>query len=132
MEKLSILIVDDEPDAIEYGKAVLEEVGNFIFWEAQDGNSALDIARKNLPDLIILDVMMPGIDGFKVFYELRKEEPTKNIPVIMLTGVAEKAGIAFFKKDMKNFLGSEPFEYLEKPLDPEIFKLTIKKVFELV
>ena len=132
MEKLKILIVDDEQDAIEYVKAVLESLADFEFIEAVDGLEGIDAAREHKPDLIILDVMMPRMDGFKVFYELRKETVTKHIPVIMLTGVAEKAGITFFKKDMKNFLGSEPFDYIEKPLNPEKFTQSIKKVFELV
>ena len=132
MDKLSILIVDDEPDAIEYAKAVLDSISTFQYLEAQDGHTAITMAKEHHPDLIVLDVMMPGIDGFKVFYEIRKDEQTKSIPIIMLTGVAEKSGITFFKKDMKNFLGSEPFEYLEKPLNPERFIQTIKKVFELV
>ena len=132
MEKLKVLIVDDEQDSIEFVKAVLDEIAAFDFLEASDGNLGITFAKNHLPDLIILDVMMPKIDGFKVFYELKKDKTTMDIPVIMLTGVAEKAGITFFKKDMKNFLGSEPFEYLEKPLNPDSFTQTIKKVFELV
>lgn len=132
MEKLKVLIVDDEQDAIEYIKAVLDDIASFEYIEAADGLAGIDMARNYEPDLIILDVMMPKMDGFKVFYELRKHKNTKHIQVIMLTGVAEKSGITFFKKDMKNYLGSEPFEYLEKPLNPEQLSNTIKKVFELV
>ena len=132
MEKLKILIVDDEQDAIEYVKAIVNDIADFEFIEAGDGYEGIDAAKEQIPDVIILDVMMPKMDGFKVFYELRKDATTMHIPVVMLTGVAEKAGIAFFKKDMNDFLGSEPFDYLEKPLDPEKFKQTIKKVFELV
>ena len=132
MEKLKVLIVDDEQDAIEYIKAVLDDIAAFEYIDAADGLAGIDMAQSYDPDLIILDVMMPKMDGFKVFYELRKHKNTKHIPVIMLTGVAEKSGITFFKKDMKNYLGSEPFEYLEKPLNPEQLSNTIKKVFELV
>ena len=132
MEKLKVLIVDDEQDAIEYIKAVLDDIAAFEYIDAADGVAGIDMAQSYDPDLIILDVMMPKMDGFKVFYELRKHKNTKHIPVIMLTGVAEKSGITFFKKDMKNYLGSEPFEYLEKPLNPEQLSNTIKKVFELV
>ena len=132
MEKLKVLIVDDEQDAIEYIKAVLDDIAAFEYIDAADGVAGIDMAQSYDPDLIILDVMMPKMDGFKVFYELRKHKNTKHIPVIMLTGVAEKSGITFFKKDMKNYLGSEPFEYLEKPLNPEQLSNTIKKVFEFV
>lgn len=131
MNNLTVLIVDDEQDSIEYVKAVLSEIDTFDFLEALDGLSGIKVAKDEHPDLIILDVMMPKIDGFKVFYELRKDVATVNIPIIMLTGVTEKTGISFFKKDMKNFLGDEPFEYMEKPLNPEKFINTIKKVFEL-
>ena len=123
-----ILVIDDEPDAIEFVKAVLSEFGNIEVISALDGDEGLEKAIGELPDLIILDVMMPNMDGFKVFYELRKREGTKEIPVVMLTGVADKVGIRFFKKDMKNYLGYEPLEYIEKPMNPDKLKEVIGSV----
>lgn len=132
METLKkILIVDDEPDSNEYVQAVLSSISEFNTMTAADGEEGLKKAKENLPDLIILDVMMPGLDGFKVFYELRKNEATKKIPVIMLTGVADKVGIRFFKDDMKKYFGIEPVDYIEKPLVPERLVETVNKVFGL-
>jgi CheY-like chemotaxis protein len=129
--KKSILIVDDEPDAIEFVKAVLLDIGEFHVISAKDGKEGINKAAADKPDLIILDVIMPGMDGFLVFHELRNTKETKDIPVIMLTGVADKIGIKFLKDDMKNYTGSEPIDYIEKPLDPDLLKKTICKVFNL-
>ena len=125
----SILVVDDEPDAIDYVDAILAEIGDFKIIPSYDGIDGQNKAKSEKPDLIILDVMMPEKDGFKVFYDLQKDPETKDIPIIMLTGVADKIGIQFFKKDMKDFMGKEPVDYIEKPLDPEKLKETVKKIF---
>ena len=127
----SILIVDDEPDAIEFVKAVLSDIGEFKIISAKDGREGIDKATSDKPDLIILDVIMPGTDGFLVFHELRNTPATKDTPIIMLTGVADKIGIKFLKDDMKSYTGSEPVEYIEKPLDPDLLKRTVSRVFNL-
>ncbi len=126
----TILVVDDEPDAITFVNAVLSNLGDFNIISSSDGPDCLEKAQTEHPDLIILDIMMPEMDGFKVFYELRKNESTKDIPIIMLTGVADKVGIRFFKKDMQDYMGSEPAEYIEKPLDPEKLRNAVQRVFE--
>jgi DNA-binding response OmpR family regulator len=128
MDTKKILIVDDEHDAIEFVKAVLDDA-NFEFIDADNGKSGIHEAIKELPDLIILDVMMPEMDGFSVFNELRKQDKTKNIPIIMLTGVADKAGIKFFKEDMKDYFDAVPVDYLEKPLDPEKLQKVVTRIF---
>jgi CheY-like chemotaxis protein len=129
--KKNIVIVDDEPDAIEFVRAVLATVDDFNIIPAQDGEEGLQVIKKNNTDLVILDVMMPGQSGFDIFYLLRKDNTTKDIPVIMLTGVADKAGIRFFKEDMKKYYGHEPVDYIEKPLEPQRLIDTVKKVFNL-
>ncbi len=113
----TILIVDDEPDAIEIVKAMLSEVGEFEILTANDGASGFDKAKEAHPDLIILDVQMPGRSGFFVFYDIRKEPTTKDIPVIMLTGIAELTGTHFSGEEMGDLMGEEPDAYLEKPVD---------------
>jgi CheY-like chemotaxis protein len=127
----SILVVDDEPDAIEYVDAILSEIDSFKIIPSYDGIDGQNKAKTESPDLIILDVMMPEKDGFKVFYDLQNDPETKDIPIIMLTGVADKVGIQFFKKDMKAFMGKEPVDYIEKPLDPEKLKSSVKKIFDI-
>ena len=133
-EVLRILIADDDMDICRIWRNEIEKFfdksGQKVeVFEAYDGDSAWNMFIEVKPDLVILDVMMPGLDGFSVFNELRKIEETKNIPIIMLTGVADKTGIKFFQKDMKNFFGDTPIEYLEKPLNPEKLKSVVMNIF---
>ena len=127
----TVLIVDDEQDAVEFVEAVLSEVGDIAPISANDGVSGLEKAKEATPDLIILDVQMPEKNGFDVFADLKKDESTKSIPVIMLTGVADKVGIGFSSEEMGDFMGAEPDAYIEKPVDPEQLKKTVSKVLGL-
>jgi CheY-like chemotaxis protein len=70
------------------------------------------------PDLIILDVYMPRQPGFYTLRDLKDNPKTKEIPVIMLTGIGKRLGIAFSTQDIYDSLGIEPDVYLEKPVDP--------------
>jgi len=130
-EKKTILIVDDEPDARDIVKAVVSQIGDFNLITAGEGKTAVEMAKAEVPDLIISDVMMPGQDGFHVFYELSLDEKTANIPVIMVTGVARQSGIKFSGKDMAEYLGAEPAAFLEKPVDPMTLTETVKKVLNI-
>ncbi|MDP2366442.1 MAG: response regulator [Ignavibacteria bacterium] len=130
-KKKNILVVDDEPDAIEFVRAVLSSIGDFDVMAAKDGEEGIMKAKKNIPDMIILDVMMPGQTGFDVFYYLRKDDLTKDIPIVMLTGVADKTGLRFFKDDMKKYYGFEPIDYIEKPLDPTKLTAVVKSIFKM-
>jgi len=112
-----ILVVDDEPDAVEFVRAVMEEAGHRVV-SASGGDEGLAKARAESPDLIVLDVQMPGKDGFTTFAELRRDAQLASIPVVMLTGVGEKLGIGFSAEDMGDFIGEEPEAYVEKPVDP--------------
>ncbi|HEY9808687.1 MAG TPA: hybrid sensor histidine kinase/response regulator [Halomicronema sp.] len=87
-ELANILIVDDEPEIVWLLTTVLVEKG-FKVYQANDGNSALDIAFLNKLDLILLDLIMPGMDGYKVCQRLKAEELTREIPVIFLSGSDE-------------------------------------------
>lgn len=127
----TILIVDDEADAIEFVKAALGEIGEFNTPSATDGAKGLKKAKETKPDLIILDLQMPVRDGVAMFMDLKKEESTKDIPVIMLTGVAEKVGIRFSGKDMGQFVGNEPQAYIEKPVDPAQLQMTVSRLLGL-
>ena len=121
------LVVDDEADAREFVRAILES-GDWEVEEAEDGDVALAKVAEVKPDLIVLDVQMPRKDGFAVFGELVKSPDTKDIKVIMLTGVADKMGIGFSADDMGEYLGKEPDAYVEKPIDTEAFKRVVQKV----
>lgn len=112
-----ILIVDDEPAAIDYATAVLEENG-YIAISAEDGIEGMEKVRAERPDLVLLDIMMPGKGGIAMYRDLRKDEETKDIPVIIITGVAR--GQRFEESMMKKAPGIPlPDGYIEKPMKPE-------------
>ena len=112
-----ILIVDDEPAAIDYASAVLEENG-YIAISAEDGIEGMEKAKAERPDLVLLDIMMPGKGGIALYRDLRKEDETKDIPVIVITGVAR--GQRFEERMMKKAPGIPPPDgYIEKPMKPE-------------
>jgi CheY-like chemotaxis protein len=114
--KRTILVIDDDIDLVEIIRLTLESEG-FGVIDAQNGARGLDLARERKPDLILLDVMMGEIDeGFQVAYELRKGDNTRDIPIIMLTAVADQTGYAFDPEKDSDFLPVD--EYLEKPVSP--------------
>jgi len=121
------LVVDDESDAREFVRAILESEDWEVF-EAADGKSGLKKAQELKPDLIVLDVQMPEKDGFSVFGDLAGDPETKDIKVIMLTGVGKKYGIGFSAESMGDYIGKEPEAYVEKPIEPEAFKRVVQKV----
>ena len=121
------LVVDDEAVARDFLRAILESM-NWQVIEAPDGPTALKLAGEQKPQLVLLDVQMPGQSGFSVFAALREKAETAGIPVVMVTGVAEKTGIKFDGKQMGEFIGKEPEAYLEKPVDPEVLKSTVASV----
>lgn len=130
-DKKSILVVDDQSDSRAFVTTVLSETGDFNVLEAESGDDALRVLSNKTPDLIILDVVMPGMNGMSLFSQLKKKEETKDIPVIMLTGVADDIGINFTAEGMKSQLGAAPAAYLEKPADPLVFQQEIRKALGL-
>jgi putative two-component system response regulator len=89
---LKVLVVDDTPTNLAILRQTLEPEGYKLFF-ANSGEKALEIATKNLPDLILLDVMMPGIDGFETCNRLKNQAETKNIPIIFVTAKTEMEDI---------------------------------------
>lgn len=122
-----VLIVDDEPDAVDFTKEVLEGEGYTVV-TASDGSKGLAAMRRENPDLVVLDVQMPDMDGFEVFQAMKKDESLKAIPVVMLTGIREKVGIGFSADEMKNFMGERPSDYIEKPIDPAKLRDAVNKI----
>jgi threonine synthase len=80
-----IAIVDDEPDARRLIRRILQSQGNYTIFEASNGKEAVEVINRELPDLVILDLMMPEMDGFSVMDALRKKSETAEIPIIVLT-----------------------------------------------
>ena len=115
-----ILIVEDEPDVAELVSFNLERAG-FSTLTAHDGIAALDRAWSEDPDLIILDLMLPGKDGFAVFKELRRDSRTNTTPVIMLTARAQT-------EDRIKGLEAGADDYLTKPFSPKELLLRTQSV----
>jgi len=86
-QEQTILVVDDNPTNLGVIVDYLEGYG-FNILTARDGEKGLDRARQAYPDLILLDVMMPGMDGFETCYQLKADETTADIPVIFMTALA--------------------------------------------
>jgi len=86
-DKKKILIIDDEPDIIEFCQMALEANGYEVL-SALSGESGLEIIASTPPDLILLDIMMPGMDGFEVCKRLKGSDDTKDIPVFMVSAKA--------------------------------------------
>jgi CheY-like chemotaxis protein len=120
MARKKILVVDDEMDMRFYVTALLESSG-YATLATRDGKTGLEKARKDNPDLIILDIMMPGDGGVKMYSRLKQDPALAAIPVIMLSAVAEKSFRHFLA--MLNARSAcpvpDPVAYLEKPLDHE-------------
>jgi CheY-like chemotaxis protein len=122
-----ILVVDDEPDAIDFVKEVLESEGYSVL-TAGDGVKGLAAMRRERPDMVLLDVQMPEMDGFETFQEMTKDAELRDIPVVMLTGIKEKVGIGFSADEMKAYMGRKPADYLEKPIDPAKLRQSVKRI----
>lgn len=110
-----ILIVDDDLDIVEAMRVVLAQKGYEVI-VAADGVEGINKFKQEKPDLIILDVMMPNMDGFEVSRRIRKEETGKSVPIIMLTAIKDKMGLDFKKEaGDKDWLPVD--DYCEKPID---------------
>ncbi len=122
-----ILIVDDEDDSVAYITSVLEREGRTII-TARDGEAGLKAVHAEKPDLVIMDVQMPKKDGFTLFAQMRHDEATKGIPVIVITGAGSATGVRFSASDMGEFLGVEPEEYIEKPLEASALESAVLRI----
>jgi len=110
--KKKILVVDDEPDIVEMLKMRLEASGYEVL-VATDGNTAYDKARSDAPDLIILDLMLPGMDGYQVCRLLKFDQRYKLIPIIMLTAKGQKEDKEWGDKVGADLYMTKPFEAKE-------------------
>jgi len=118
--KEKILIVDDEKDIVKMLNYTLKKEG-FRTVDASDGEDALDLAFKEHPDLIILDLMLPGVDGLEVCRQLKKEPKTAVTPIIMLTAKTQETD-----KVVGLELGAD--DYVSKPFSPKELIARIKAV----
>ena len=117
-----ILIVDDNTMNLDILKDALKTEYKLVF--AKNGKIALKIMEKTLPDLILLDVLMPVMDGFETFLAIRKDEKFKHLPIIFLSGLDN------LQEDLKNMNVTEVVKHVKKPFDIEEVKLSIVNSLE--
>ena len=126
-----VLVVDDDPDVRLFSVTVLEENG-YTPLEAANGEEGLKMIKQEKPELIILDVLMPRQSGIRLYRELKTDKSFKDIPIIILSGIAKKTFLRS-QKALTEFGGKEvpePKVYLEKPVEPEVLIAEIKKLLE--
>jgi two-component system alkaline phosphatase synthesis response regulator PhoP len=125
--KAKIMVVEDNIDELKLIKMTLEPEGYEVV-TAMNGKEAQEKISGNKPDFIVLDVMMPEMDGFSFCSWLKSNEIYRDIPVVLLTGVG--GHIYDSKYPLKGVMQSEADEYLEKPLKPEDLLKTISKLLK--
>lgn len=120
MAKGNILVVDDEEDILDLVRYNLGKEG-FDVVTVTTGEEALTMARKVMPDLLLLDLMLPGLDGFEVCKILKADEKTAHIPIIMLTAKGEESDIVSGLE-----IGAD--DYISKPFSPKVLNARVRAV----
>ncbi len=120
MARESVLVVDDERDILELVKYNLEK-GGYQVTVVATGEDALAAARTKLPDIVILDLMLPGVDGLEVCRRLKGDPKTRTIPIVMLTAKGDEA-------DVVTGLELGASDYVTKPFSPRVLTARIRAV----
>jgi DNA-binding response OmpR family regulator len=115
-----VLAADDDEDILELVAFRLERSGYTVL-KARDGEEALQVARDALPDLAVLDVMMPKLDGFEVTRRIRADRATKAMPIILLTARAQDA-------DVQAGFDAGADDYLRKPFSPQELRARVQAI----
>ncbi len=118
--KRRILIADDRASSRELLRLILVRAGYDVI-EAEDGLAALEQARAGHPDLILLDLQMPGLDGYGALAELRREDRFRTLPILALTASAMRG-------DREKILAAGFTEYLSKPAGPDLLRETVARL----
>lgn len=118
-----VLVVDDEPEVVSVIREALTSEG-FSVLSARDGAECLRKVESGQPDLVILDVNMPGMNGFKTLHALRENEDTRNLPVVMLTVRHERGD------ELAGLLAGADL-YLKKPCNIERLVAGVKRLLEV-
>jgi two-component system phosphate regulon response regulator PhoB len=115
-----ILVVDDEEDLLELVRYTLAKEGHSITC-VDTGEKAVDSVQRKLPDLIVLDLMLPGIDGLEVCRRLKRDLNTRDVPIIMLTAKSEE-------RDVIQGLDGGADDYITKPFSPRVLLARVKSL----
>lgn len=116
---MKIVVIEDNPQNRKLLKIIVEFMGHDCL-TAEDGEAGVLLAKRENPDLILMDIQMPHMDGVTALHELRKNAITKDIPVIALTSYAMRG-------DRERFLQEGFDEYVEKPIDKDLLVEMIRK-----
>lgn len=119
------MVIDDEKDMITYLSSILED-HNFSVRSASNAEEAEKIILDDPPDLICLDLLMPGRNGIQFFARLRGNEKTRHIPCVMITGIKEQLNIDW-KEIVSKLKARVPDGFIEKPVDPAQLIDIVKK-----
>lgn len=126
-----VLVVDDDPDVRLINKTVIEENG-YTALIAEDGEQGLQIIKKEAPDLVLLDVLMPKQSGLRLYSQLKTNKSLEKIPVVILSGIAKRTFLRS-QKALVEFGGAkvpEPEIYLEKPVESDELAKVIKDILD--
>ncbi len=126
MTKKYVLIVDDDPDLVETVCMMLENKG-YEVGKAYDGVEGEESIKERRPDLVVLDVMMPRKDGYKLCAELKADTQTRDIPVILLTAVGEAVPTTSYSHAQG--MSTEAEEYIPKPVDSKTLVEAVENFF---
>jgi two-component system OmpR family response regulator len=113
---LKVLFVDDDPDIRRIASMSLSAVGGYAVTVASSGSEALEVANRDLPDVVLLDVMMPGMDGLTTLGQLRANVRTASVPVIFMTAKVQKAEVDQYRAAGAGFI-AKPFDPMRLPAD---------------
>lgn len=119
---MKIIIIDDEQALVKMYSTALEAAG-FEMLAASDGQQALDMIRKEKPDAILLDIIMPKINGLDVLKQIKEEEEIKKIPVFLLTNLPEESALS-----KANSLGAEDY-FVKAQTEPQVMAQVLQKYF---
>jgi DNA-binding response OmpR family regulator len=115
-----VLAADDDEDILELISFRLERSGYTVL-QARDGQEALEMARRSRPDLAVLDVMMPKIDGFELTRRLREDESTTRMPIILLTAKTQEG-------DVEQGFDAGADDYIRKPFSPQELRSRVQAI----
>ena len=119
-----VLVVDDEPDVCAFISTVLGDNGATVL-TATDGDEALELARREKPDLVTLDLSMPGTDGGKVFEAMRTDPVLSLVPICIITGKPELRKLIYERSV------PPPEGYMDKPIDEDSLLRNLRKILEM-
>lgn len=119
----NVIYIEDEPEMVDLVTLILNRKG-FTVKGANGGREGLDLVKKDMPDLVLLDLMMPDVDGWDVYQQMKADEKTRKIPVIVITAKAQSIdkvlGLHIAKVEA----------YISKPFTPQELLDSVDKIFE--